>query len=219
MDNLTKEPTATIKEFAEILKVSRDVIEKYIKKLYPNKMAKGKTTHLTELECTTIKNKLKENSFIDFRQVSEVTTRQDDIRIIQEGYERLLKITTELKEENEALQKDKTSLITAFNCVQADKRTMLPKVEFYDEVTESGDYKDMAEVAQVLKKKGFGRNNLFALLRGKGIFKKNNQPYQEYVERGYFRLVEQSYKVNGETKINLKAVVSQRGLEFILKFS
>lgn len=91
-----------------------------------------------------------------------------------------------------------------------------PKVEFYDDVTGSADTIDMAEVAKILNIKGVGRNTLFEILRDNKILMKNNQPYQTYVDKGWFRLVESSYiKPNGDVCINIKTVVFQKGVEGI----
>lgn len=91
-----------------------------------------------------------------------------------------------------------------------------PKIEFYDAVTDSPDAISMAEVAKVLNIDGFGRNKMFAFLRERGVLMENNQPYQAYVDRGYFRCIEQKYTVpDGETRISIKTVVYQRGVDFI----
>lgn len=91
-----------------------------------------------------------------------------------------------------------------------------PKVEFYDDVTGSTDTIDMSEAAKVLNIKGIGRNNLFEILRNKDILRENNQPYQKYVDAGYFRIIETKYQTKkGDTKISLKTVVFQKGLQFI----
>ena len=61
-----------------------------------------------------------------------------------------------------------------------------------------------------------GRNNLFSLLRDEKVFDRNNIPYQQYVDCVYFRVLEQKYTVpSGETKINIKTMVFQRGIDFI----
>ena len=93
-----------------------------------------------------------------------------------------------------------------------------PKVEFYDAVSGSKDAIGIGEVAKVLGISGVGRNNLFSILRDKGILMANNLPYQEFVDRGYFRVIEQKYtKPNGETCISIKTLVYQRGVEYIRK--
>lgn len=92
-----------------------------------------------------------------------------------------------------------------------------PKIQFYDEVTESKDVLDFAAVAKVINKKGFGRNNLFEFLRNKGVLMNNNQPYQYYVDKGWFKVVESRWNdKNGMTKINIKTVVFQKGVEGII---
>lgn len=92
-----------------------------------------------------------------------------------------------------------------------------PKVEFYDAVAGSKDAIEMKHAAKVLNI-GVGRNKLFEFLRAEGVLMQDNTPYQEYVDRGYFRLVEQKYtRADGETHVNFKTLVYQRGLEFIRK--
>jgi phage antirepressor YoqD-like protein len=47
----------------------------------------------------------------------------------------------------------------------------------------------MAKVAKSLNVYGLGRNKLFKLLRDKEILRNNNEPYQTYVDRGYFKMI------------------------------
>ena len=92
-----------------------------------------------------------------------------------------------------------------------------PKVEFYDKVVDSKDWIDMGQVAKVLNE-GIGRTKLFEFLRNNKILDKKNNPYQQYQDQGYFRLIETSYTLpNGDCKIYLKTLVSQKGLDFIRK--
>jgi len=101
--------------------------------------------------------------------------------------------------------------------LQLEAKQNAPKVEFFDQVTGSSDTVDMAQAAKVLNM-GIGRNKLFELLRNEKVLQGNNQPYQTYIDRGYFRMVESKYqKNNGDTHINIKTVVYQKGLDFICK--
>lgn len=69
-----------------------------------------------------------------------------------------------------------------------------PKADFFDTVT------------------------LYRELRNKKILMKNNVPYQEYVDRGYFCVTEQYWETTaGDIKINVKTTVLQKGLDFIRK--
>lgn len=119
----------------------------------------------------------------------------------------LIAAATKLKEERKAR-------------LEAEKKVKLlePKAQFYDDVAGSKDAIEMGHVAKVLGIRGMGRNNLFSLLRDKKILDRNNMPYQQFVDSGYFRVLEQKYTVpNGETKINIKTMVFQKGVDFIMR--
>lgn len=93
-----------------------------------------------------------------------------------------------------------------------------PKVDFYDAVADSKTAIPMDQVAKVLDIAGIGRNKLFELLRDKKILQLSNIPYQAFVDRGYFRVVESKFtKPNGETCISIKTLVYQKGVEYIRK--
>ncbi len=92
-----------------------------------------------------------------------------------------------------------------------------PKLDFYEAVTESKDAVDMGTVAKVLNL-GFGRTTLFQKLRDAKILMKNNQPYQNFCDLGYFRIVESTWiDKNGDQHINFKTLVFQKGIDYILK--
>lgn len=119
----------------------------------------------------------------------------------------LIAAATKLKEEREAR-------INAENKV----KLLEPKAQFYDDVAGSKESIEMGQVAKVLGIRGIGRNKLFSLLRDKKVLDKNNIPYQQFVDCGYFRVLEQKYTVaSGETKINIKTMVFQKGVDFISK--
>jgi phage antirepressor YoqD-like protein len=99
-----------------------------------------------------------------------------------------------------------------------------PKVDFYDSVTKSDDWMEMSTAVKSIEYAGkpVGRNKMFALLRSKAILRADsfcqNEPYQKYVDMGYFRIVETKWNNNsGETFIGRKTVISQKGLDFLIK--
>lgn len=94
---------------------------------------------------------------------------------------------------------------------------MKPKEQFFDQVTGSSTAFDMADVAKVCNL-GIGRNTLFQFLREQKILRDNNTPMQQYVDCGYFRVIESKYnKPDGSVHISLKTVVYQKGIDFIIK--
>ena len=93
---------------------------------------------------------------------------------------------------------------------------LIPKAEFFDAVTDSKTAVSIGDAAKVLDA-GIGQNKLFAWLRDRNILRGDNTPYQRYIDNGYFRVVEQKYQVNGETRISIKTLVFQKGIDYIRK--
>lgn len=100
--------------------------------------------------------------------------------------------------------------------LEEQNKEMIPKAEFYDSVADSKGAISIREAAKVLDM-GIGQNGLFRFLKDRNILMSDNTPYQRYIDLGYFRLVERTYQVNGETKIGTKTMVYQKGIDFIRK--
>jgi phage antirepressor YoqD-like protein len=93
-----------------------------------------------------------------------------------------------------------------------------PAKEAMDDFFGTDDWTDMKTVAKVLNKKGYGQNNLFKFLKEHRILFGQNQPYQEYVDRGYFKqIIEVFEDAYGNERCYYKTVVSPSGQEFIRK--
>ena len=88
-----------------------------------------------------------------------------------------------------------------------------PKVEFADQVLQSTDTIDMKAMAKLVSKNGIkiGRNKLFEFLRMKDILDKNNEPYQDYMDREWFHLVENTFNVGFTIKITKTTYVTPKG--------
>ena len=85
------------------------------------------------------------------------------------------------------------------------------KVDLYDTIADKDKTFTMSEVAKLINYIGVGRNILFEILRLNGILRANNEPYQTYVDRGWFKIIitEKGDKVVPQT------VVYQKGIEKI----
>nr|DAQ69230.1 MAG TPA: hypothetical protein [Caudoviricetes sp.] len=118
-----------------------------------------------------------------------------------------IKLLTELKKEREEKKLLEKRVIE-----------MKPKEDFYDAVTQSNETCDFAQAAKILNFKGIGRNKLFEILRDKEILRPNNQPYQKYVDSGWFKVVEvSSVDRYGDLRLFYKTVIYQKGLDKISK--
>lgn len=67
-----------------------------------------------------------------------------------------------------------------------------PAVDFCNRISASSDSMKIGEFAKVISKDGdvIGQNKLFKYLRENKILMSNNMPYQTYVDRGFFEVVQ-----------------------------
>ncbi|MBR2256511.1 MAG: phage antirepressor KilAC domain-containing protein [Blautia sp.] len=112
------------------------------------------------------------------------------------------------------------AVIVAQNIINRQKKQieeLTPKAEFFDAVKDSPTTISMQQVAKILAVKGYGQNNLFKFLRSEKILDSWNMPMQEYVDRGWFKLIEQTYIQHEKTMVTTKTVVFQKGVDGIRK--
>lgn len=117
----------------------------------------------------------------------------------------------------EVIQSEMALLLENEN-LKIENNKMKPRAEFVDKVFNTDALIDIGEVAKILNLP-YGRNTLFSVLREKGIFFKNkNEPFQQYVTKGYFEVKEKFHEVS-DTKgfLSVKTFATQKGLGFIAK--
>ena len=73
----------------------------------------------------------------------------------------------------------------------------------------------IGDFAKNLAIDGLGRNNMYIYLRGRGFLMLNNEPYQQYVERGYMKRKPYDEAYGGEVKY--KTVLTPRGTVWLAK--
>lgn len=190
------EKKMTVQEVADILGYEKDYLRKKVKELFPESVRNGIETLLTEKQVTELKDVLAPRT-LDLKvqgqnAVTSIDIERMTLQVIQYHQNRVRELEAQLTDAQ-------------------------PKIAFFDSVTNSKDAIDMKDAAKVLNI-GIGRNTLFQKLRDLKILMDNNTPYQTFIDRGYFRVIESRWTTpQGEVKISLKTVVYQRGLDFILK--
>ena len=75
---------------------------------------------------------------------------------------------------------------------QAQLAEQQPKVDFADHVADSKTLLTMSAFAKIVQNEDIklGRNKLMAWLRDSGYLRANNEPYQQYIKQGLFRVRE-----------------------------
>ncbi|MFM0495618.1 phage antirepressor KilAC domain-containing protein [Paraburkholderia caledonica] len=88
-----------------------------------------------------------------------------------------------------------------------------PAVEFARAVRNTADSISIGDLARVL---GIGQNRMFRQLRADHILMADNRPYQHYLDRGYFRVVESVWiDAAKEPHPTFKTLVTGRGQVYL----
>lgn len=90
---------------------------------------------------------------------------------------------------------------------------LAPKAEIYDIIANDTNLLSLSDVAKIINSPNLGRNKLMTLLRDKKILQKSNTPYQNYVDQGYFLLVEKHTQIGTQ----LVTKCTQKGLTFLIR--
>lgn len=89
-----------------------------------------------------------------------------------------------------------------------------PLVDFANKVSIANNNIDMGKMAKLLHEKNnidIGRNRLFEILRNKKILMSDNTPYQTYIERNWFKVIETTKDTQYGTKVFTKVLVTGSG--------
>lgn len=173
----------------------------------------------------------REISFLNEQQATLLLTymRNNDIvrvfkmRLVEEFYKMRAEVLAKLPdftnpvEAARAWADAKEAEMVAVSLVEEKQKQIeenAPKVGFYNTVTQAPDTYDMSQVAKVINLKGMGRNKLIDWLRKQKVFRPNTtEPYQFYVDKGYFKIATTHKSGN----IYPKTVAYQRGVDFIIR--
>lgn len=98
--------------------------------------------------------------------------------------------------------------------IQQQLQLAAPKAEMYDVALSADNAQTMSIVAKTL---GYGRNKLFAFLRKQGVLRQNNEPYQEFIDRGYFRIRQVPISRSSGTQNKPQTLVTAKGMDYIAK--
>lgn len=92
-----------------------------------------------------------------------------------------------------------------------------PLVDFANRVSNASNTIDIGMLAKLLNEENIpiGRNRLFEWLRKNKFLRKNNEPYQKYIDNGVFDYIEYTYNTAYGEKTGGKTVVTGKGQIYI----
>ena len=171
---------------------------------------------LPKVGCTlhphTLTNKQNGQNYLEY------TLNKRESLIIASGYSvelrtKIIDRWIELENKNKPLLPKTFSEALRLAADQADQiELMKPKVESFDKFLSAENWQTMNEVAHILH---IGRNILFKNLRQADILMSNNIPKQQYMDKGYFKVIEKSIDMGGKVINKPQTLVSAKGVEFI----
>lgn len=218
MENSLVEPekTVTTRELAQILGVDVDTINNIVKKLnfseVHRKSTGGRPTKVfTEKQASLIKMEIEKHHNAGLKSVDSNGTRQ--IEKVSTDYEMELMtqkvLTYHIQKANEYKEMAEKA--------QAQVLELQPKAEFAEAISDSEDLLIMGDVCKVLGLK-YGCITLYKHLVTLGVLNQQHIPYQEFVNRGYFKLCENKITDSyGKTHVTITTKVYQKGVKYIME--
>lgn len=102
--------------------------------------------------------------------------------------------------------------------LEGEVKRLEPKATMYDRVLNDDKLLKIGNVAKLFKMQGIGRNNMFKELRARKILF-GREPYQQYIERGYFKvnLTTYTHPKTGEIVTDTITLVTKKGLNYLAK--
>lgn len=89
-----------------------------------------------------------------------------------------------------------------------------PKIQCFNELMNSENAIDFLTFSKVI---GIGRTHLFDKCRKLGILMQDNKPFQIFIDRGYFRVIESVYTHGDTTRSYTKTMILPKGQEYLTK--
>ena len=195
VNELTNKKFMSTQEMAKVLQVGESTVKRAVEKLRPVLGGLYKSNQggymFDERQTTLIKQEIQSHHNLQSRQIDNVSTEL---------------------EEDELIVKSMQILNSRIKVLRKQLEEQQHKVDLFDKALDCTTTKSMGDVAKMLN---LGRNRLFQMLREKSVLMASNIPYQTYIERGYFKVVE---SVNENTKQAYSTTrVTQKGIDFINK--
>lgn len=227
-ENLTTKEVATInsKEVAEMMemehsnlikkinKINKDfnevkinLVDYWLESSYVDKKGEERKCYeVTKMGCEFLAHKStgKKGNIFTARYMERFNQMEEALEQISEKDRLLLKLFSSNPEEVASAHKQLVELETRplIETIEEQK----PLVDFASTVHEAGNAITIGEFAKILREeKGIkiGRNILFQRLREFKVLDKKNLPYQKFLDKGWFKVIEKTMKVDNDEDFRL----------------
>ena len=158
----------------------------------------------TQLYIEALENKLKEQQVqLSRKQELQLKLFSNDSMEVVNAHKKLVQM--EVDEATKPL----------LNKIEENK----PLVDFAETIACNSDSIEIGTFSKLLKDENIkmGRNKLYEYLRENKYLMKNNQPYQQYIDNGYFEIIEYSVNTPYGSKLVIKTLITGKGQIKILQ--
>ena len=166
----------------------------------------NKCYEVTKMGCEFLAHKStgKKGNIFTARYMERFNQMEEALEQISEKDRLLLKLFSSNPEEVASAHKQLVELETRplIETIEEQK----PLVDFASTVHEAGNAITIGEFAKILREeKGIkiGRNILFQRLREFKVLDKKNLPYQKFLDKGWFKVIEKTMKVDNDEDFRL----------------
>ncbi|EGT4106349.1 phage regulatory protein/antirepressor Ant [Clostridioides difficile] len=193
------------------------VVDYFIKSTYLDSKNESRPCYnVTKLGCDFLANKFTGEKGIIFtaRYVKRFNDMEQELKeqlkcsyMIDDPIERA-KCWIKEQEESQSLIKKKDNII----------QLQQPKVEKWERFLNNEGLTTIEDFSKTLAIKGYGRNNMYKLLREMEYLKKDNSPYTKYVEQGLFtRKPSGTHIEYGKVIEDYKTFLTSKGIDKIME--
>ncbi|MDB2887360.1 DNA-binding protein [Clostridioides difficile] len=193
------------------------MVDYFIKSTYLDSKNESRPCYnVTKLGCDFLANKFTGEKGIiftaryvrRFNEIEQILKEQLKCSYMIEDPIERAKRWIEEQEENQFLIKKKDNII----------QLQQPKVEKWERFLNNEGLTTIEDFSKTLAIKGYGRNNMYKLLREMEYLKKDNSPYTRYVEQGLFiRKPSGTHIEKGELIEDYKTFLTSKGIDKIME--
>ena len=111
------------------------------------------------------------------------------------------------------------ALLIAQRTLDNKNKELEEKTKLINQIESANNSILVRDVAKIASKNGIiiGERKLYQKLRDWKLLMKGNIPYQEYIDRGYFEIIERAVETSNNTLLSKTTMVTGKGQTYIIK--
>ena len=216
MNEITQntEVTITLKDLTDLISVRHDKAMRQVEKLAQEpsfgEVSKIDTLNLNKVKVTTYQLNKKQAIAVGAKLNNALLMKVIDRLEELESQKPQVKLPSKIELAQMVIESE-TKVQQLTHTIQEKDKVILAVADLN---IKAGNV-TIADFSKNLAIEGLGRNNLFNWLKARNFVMMNTEPYQQYVERGYFVRNPSENKING--KVRYTTMLTPKGTAWLTK--